>query len=127
MNEETTLLNIHHKKAILFCFIGIFLFSAGFGVGNAPNYCEDACLIVNDTKLNGSSKEWIRQAITSGGTLNTGERMQESDAYPGTVDLAAHHIAMLLGDGMDRVPQRRLRQCHELCHPIRVTRTVRLF
>lgn len=72
---------------------------------NAPNYCEDACLIVNDTKLNGSSKEWIRQAITSGGTLNTGERMQESDAYPGTVDLDAHHIAMLLGDDLNDISQ----------------------
>lgn len=72
---------------------------------NAPNYCEDACLIVNDTKLNGSSKEWIRQFIASGGTLNTGERMQESDAYPGTVDLAAHHIAMLLGDDLNDISQ----------------------
>ena len=33
MKKETTLLNRHHKKVILFCLIGIFLFSAGIGVG----------------------------------------------------------------------------------------------
>ena len=71
----------------------------------APNYCEDACLIVNDTKLNGSSKEWIRQSIASGGTVNTGERTQESDAYSGTVDLAGHHISMLLGDDLNDISQ----------------------
>ena len=71
----------------------------------APNYCEDACLIVNDTKLNGSSKEWIRQAIASGGTINTGERAQESAAYPDTVDLADHYIAMLLGDDLNDISQ----------------------
>lgn len=31
--------------------------------------------------------------------------MQESDAYPGTVDLAAHHIAMLLGDDLNDISQ----------------------
>ena len=72
---------------------------------NATNYCEYAYLIVNDTKLNGSSKEWIRQSITSGGTVNTGERIQESDAYPGTIDVAAHHIAMLLGDDLNDISQ----------------------
>ena len=72
---------------------------------NAPNYCEDACLLVNDTKLNGSSKEWIRQTITSGGTINTGERIQESNAYPETVDLSAHHITMLLGDDLNDISQ----------------------
>jgi predicted secreted acid phosphatase len=79
----------------------------GFPINDpeSPNYCEDACLIVNDTKLNGSSKEWIRQAIVSGGTVNTGERLQESDAYPATVDLADHHIAMLLGDDLNDINQ----------------------
>jgi predicted secreted acid phosphatase len=72
---------------------------------NASNYCEDAYLIVNDTKLNGSGKEWIRQAVTSGGTISTGERMQESDAYAATVDLSAHHIAMLLGDDLNDISQ----------------------
>lgn len=33
---------------------------------NAANYCRDAVLIVNDTKLNGSSKEWVRQGIANG-------------------------------------------------------------
>ena len=79
----------------------------GFPINDpeSPNYCEDACLIVNDTKLNGSSKEWIRQAIVSGGTVSTGERLQESDAYPATVDLADHHIAMLLGDDLNDINQ----------------------
>ena len=74
-------------------------------IPEAPNYCEDACLIVNDTKLNGSSKETIRQSIASGGTLNTGERIHESDTYPGTVDLGEHHIAMLLGDDLNDISQ----------------------
>lgn len=71
----------------------------------AANYNENAILIVNDTKLNGSSKEWVRQAITLGGTVKTGQRPQESTAYPDTVDLSAHHIAMLLGDDLNDISQ----------------------
>lgn len=81
--------------------------SLGFPV-NAPdaaNYSESAILIVNDTKLNGSSKEWVRQGITDGGVLRTGERTQESKAYPETVDLSAHHIALLLGDDLNDISQ----------------------
>ena len=37
--------------------------------------------------------------------MSTGERVQESDAYPGTVDLAAHHIAMLLGADLNDISQ----------------------
>lgn len=72
---------------------------------DAANYSEDAVLIVNDTKLNGSSKEWVRQGISDGGTLKTGERGQESNAYPETVDISAHHIAMLLGDDLNDISQ----------------------
>lgn len=72
---------------------------------DAANYYEDAHLIVNDTKLNGSSKEWIRQSIASGGTMRTGERAHESKDYPATVDLADHHIAMLLGDDLNDISQ----------------------
>ena len=72
---------------------------------NAANYSENAILIVNDTKLNGSSKEWVRQGIIDGGALKTGERPQESKAYPETVDLSAHHIAMLLGDDLNDISQ----------------------
>ena len=79
----------------------------GFPINDptAKNYHENAILIVNDTKLNGSSKEWVRQGITNGGTLNTGERGQESKTYAETVDLAAHHIAMLLGDDLNDISQ----------------------
>ena len=79
----------------------------GFPINDpaAPNYRESAVLIVNDTKLNGSSKEWVRQGITDGGILKTGERTQESTAYPETVDLSAHHIAMLLGDDLNDISQ----------------------
>lgn len=79
----------------------------GFPINDpaAPNYNANAILIVNDTKLNGSSKEWVRQGITSGGSLKTGERVWESDAYPETVDLAAHHIALLLGDDLNDISQ----------------------
>jgi predicted secreted acid phosphatase len=71
----------------------------------ASNYWADAILIVNDTKLNGSSKEGIRDAIAAGGALKTGERTQESDAYPATVDISSHHIAMLLGDDLNDISQ----------------------
>ena len=72
---------------------------------NASNYWEDAILFVNDTKLNGSSKEGIRNAIAQGGSLKTGERTHESNAYPGTVDISSHHIAMLLGDDLNDISQ----------------------
>jgi predicted secreted acid phosphatase len=71
----------------------------------APNYWEDAILIVNDTKLNGSSKEGIRDAIAEGGALITGERTNESNAYPATVDISSHHISMLLGDDLNDISQ----------------------
>lgn len=72
---------------------------------NAPNFWEDAILLVNDTKLNGSSKAWIRDAIAEGGALKTGERTHESNAYPGAVDISAHYIAMLLGDDLNDISQ----------------------
>ena len=72
---------------------------------NAKNYNENAILIVNDTKLNGSSKEWARQGITIGGVIPTGERIHESNAYPETIDISAHHIAMLLGDDLNDISQ----------------------
>lgn len=81
--------------------------SLGFPTNDsdAPNYWEDAILLVNDTKLNGSSKEGIRNTIAEGGMVNTGERMHESKAYPETVDLSAHHIALLLGDDLNDVSE----------------------
>ena len=79
----------------------------GFPINDpdAENYNENAILIVNDTKLNGSSKEWVRQGIAEGGVLNTGERAQESTAYPETVDLSSHHVAMLMGDDLNDISQ----------------------
>ena len=79
----------------------------GFPINDpdAANYSENAILIVNDTKLNGSSKEWVRQGIANGGTVQTGERVQESNSYPETVDISAHHIAMLLGDDLNDISQ----------------------
>lgn len=72
---------------------------------DAPGYWEDAILLVNDNKLNGSSKEVIRDTIAEGGTLKTGERTHESNAYPGSVDISSHHIAMLLGDDLNDISQ----------------------
>ena len=72
---------------------------------DAPNYWEDAILLVNDNKLNGASKEGIRDTIAEGGTLKTGERTHESDAHPETVDVSSHHIAMLLGDDLNDISQ----------------------
>ena len=79
----------------------------GFPINDpdAVNYSEHAVLIVNDTKLNGSSKEWVRQGIAEGGVIKTGERVQESTAYPETVDMSAHHIALLLGDDLNDISQ----------------------
>ena len=71
----------------------------------SANYNENAVLIVNDTKLNGSSKEWVRQGITDGSTMKTGERVHESTAYPENMDISAHHIAMLLGDDLNDISQ----------------------
>ena len=81
--------------------------SLGFPINDpdAENYSENAILIVNDTKLNGSSKEWVRQGIASGGVVKTGERVQESNAYPEMVDISAHHIALLLGDDLNDISQ----------------------
>ena len=81
--------------------------SLGFPTNDptASNYWSDAILIVNDTKLNGSSKESIRDTIADGGTLNTGERTHESAAYPGAVDISSHHVAMLLGDDLNDISQ----------------------
>jgi predicted secreted acid phosphatase len=72
---------------------------------NSSNYWEDAILIVNDTKLNGSSKEGIRDTIAEGGSLKTGERTHESNAYASTVDISSHHIALLLGDDLNDISQ----------------------
>lgn len=79
----------------------------GFPTNNpsASNYSEDAILIVNDNKLNGSSKEPARQGIIQGGQIKTGERTNESQAYPETIDISAHHIAMLLGDDLNDISQ----------------------
>ena len=79
----------------------------GFPINDpdATNYSEHAILIVNDTKLNGSSKEWVRQGIADGGIVKTGERAQESKAYPETVNISAHHIALLLGDDLNDISQ----------------------
>jgi predicted secreted acid phosphatase len=79
----------------------------GFPINDpeAENYWEDAILLVNDTKLKGSSKEEIRDTIASGGEIETGERTHESDAYPGTMDISSHHIAMLLGDDLNDISQ----------------------
>ena len=70
-----------------------------------PNYSDSAHLIVNDNKIKGSSKEGIRQIITTGGTWDTGERTQESDAYPAKLELSAHHIAMVVGDDLNDISQ----------------------
>lgn len=81
--------------------------SLGFPINdpNSRNYWADAILIVNDTKLKGSSKEPIRETIAEGGSMETGERTWESDAYAGSVDISAHHIAMLLGDDLNDISQ----------------------
>lgn len=79
--------------------------SLGFPINDksAPNYSQDAILIVNDTKLKGSDKEPVRAIIAQGGTLATGERQEESQVYPSQIQLEAHHIALLLGDDLNDI------------------------
>lgn len=81
------------------------LASLGFPIHapEAKSYCEDAILLVNDTKLKGSSKEPLRQVIAEGGTAESGERSEESTRYPETIDLSAHYVAMLLGDDLNDI------------------------
>ena len=47
----------------------------------------------------------MRQGIADGGVIQTGERVRESNAYPETVDISAHHIALLLGDDLNDISQ----------------------
>ena len=51
------------------------------------------------------SRSPVRQGISNGGAIRTGERAQESTAYPETVDLSGHHIALLLGDDLNDISQ----------------------
>ena len=37
--------------------------------------------------------------------MKTGERVQESASYPETIDVSAHHIALLLGDDLNDISQ----------------------
>lgn len=60
---------------------------------------------MNDNKINGSSKEGIRQIIATGGTWATGERVAESKAYPEKLQLSSHHIAMVVGDDLNDISQ----------------------
>ncbi len=72
---------------------------------NAENYYEGAILITNDTKLKGSGKEKVRNAVAEGIEWETGERGFESDRFPETVSFEKHHIAMLLGDDLNDISQ----------------------
>ena len=71
----------------------------------SPNYSASVHLLVNDNKINGSSKEGIRQIIATGGTWATGERVAESKAYPEKLQLSSHHIAMVVGDDLNDISQ----------------------
>lgn len=64
---------------------------------------DDAHLIVNDLKINGSSKEGVRQTIAKGGVQYTGERTAESGRHPGEFTVSEHHIAMLVGDDLNDI------------------------
>lgn len=69
----------------------------GFPVNN------DAHVITNDNKLNGSNKQPLRDVVASGGTWATGERASESTAYPATIDIDEHFIAMFVGDDLNDI------------------------
>lgn len=64
---------------------------------------EDAHLITNDNKLNGSNKQPMRDIVASGGTWATGERTNESTAYPASMEIDEHFIAMFVGDDLNDI------------------------
>ena len=64
---------------------------------------DDAHLIVNDLKINGSSKEGVRQTIANGGTQFTGERVEESKKHPKDFTVSEHYVAMLCGDDLNDI------------------------
>lgn len=63
---------------------------------------DDQHLILNDSKLNGSSKEKARQAIINGAeAYPNGQRAGENTLKTAeTIKAEPHHIALLLGDQM---------------------------
>lgn len=63
----------------------------------------DAHLITNDNKLNGSNKQPMRDIVASGGTWATGERTNESTAYPASMEIDEHFIAMFVGDDLNDI------------------------
>lgn len=63
----------------------------------------DAHLITNDNKLNGSNKQPMRDIVASGGTWATGERTNESTAYPASMKIDEHFIAMFVGDDLNDI------------------------
>lgn len=63
----------------------------------------DAHLITNDNKLNGSDKQPLRDVVAAGGTWATGERVAESTAYPATINIDEHFIAMFVGDDLNDI------------------------
>lgn len=63
----------------------------------------DAHLITNDNKLNGSNKQPMRDIVASGGTWATGERTNESTAYPASMAIDEHFIAMFVGDDLNDI------------------------
>ena len=65
---------------------------------------DDAHLITNDNKLNGSDKQPIRDAVANGAKdYPTGERTNESTRHPGTFDIDEHYIAMFCGDDLNDI------------------------
>lgn len=64
---------------------------------------DDAHLILNDSKLNGSNKQPMRDAVAAGGTIKTGERVHESTRFPETFDTTAHYMAMFCGDDLNDI------------------------
>lgn len=70
---------------------------------NSKNYSKNAILIVNDTKLKGSNKEPIRETISNGGILPSGQRTSESNLYNEAYSLENHYIALLLGDDLNDI------------------------
>lgn len=59
-------------------------------------------LFLNDLKLNGSSKEYIRKSIREGNTsLKTGQRSDENSlSSPLTADVQSHDVVLYLGDNL---------------------------
>ena len=75
----------------------------GFPVSDkkAKNYSADAVLLLHDPMFNGTDSGELLDIIATGGSVATGERGRDSEAFLSSLELAPHRISMVLGDNLN--------------------------